>query len=307
MTCISSNTLIHDPLILYLCYIKMSVSNISQIYITLDPNVQGDITYGMTHGTPSIPLKTKANTLYRGTPLNNNDAYKPHIPQWFTHDPGHDYITKPGYKRNDFEIIKTIKLVNLKNSIVRNVLNVAIDRLTPYEYNMINQMYQAKFTAQQSIPTIQQLKHRLKSVYGGITFMEQVEGMDDKSFTERSVRTKKLRTFLKHYKLESGMRYSLDVYDHILCNLITHVFTKYKFFDGVKGWFHEEWQTAWHDKYEDGSMMFKSEVAMVLDDDKYLSLQSESTNVLMNPQGGGIITYKSKRLGCKNKRTLIVS
>lgn len=302
--------MLEDPLAkpsyLYICYIKMTTSDISQIYITLgDPATPTPINYAYARG-----LSTPRNVLYRGVG-NPSELFRLNKPQWFTHDPRHDYIIKPGHTGFAFEVKQLIKLVNLRNVIVRNVLNVAIDRLTIHEVQKIPQFYNPgnKLDELSSISRADQLhtlKQRLKSVYGGISFIEQVEVIEGQSFNERVARTKILQKFLKDFKTEYGLRYSLDKYDNILCFLITSVFPqKYKFFEGVRGWYHDEWQTAWHDKYEDGSMMFKTEVAMVVDS---ADIMDPANGFAITPSfPGGSLTRKNLKGHSSRKKTAMAN
>jgi hypothetical protein len=278
----------------------MTTSDISQIYITLGDSAT-PINYADGFNTPR-------NELYRGV-SNSGRSFRLNIPHWFTHDPRHDYIIKPGHKGYKFTVKKPIKLVNLQNVIVRNVLNVAIDRLTKDEVHKIPQFYNpgGKLSELSLITTADQLrtlKQRLKSVYGGISFIEQVDVIEGQSFNERVARTKILQKFLKDFKTEHGLRYSLDKYDNILCFLITSVFPqKYMFFKGVCGWYHKEWQTAWHDKYEDGSMMFKTEVAMVVNSADIMN-PDEGSEFTPNFPGGSLTRKNLKRHSSRKKNAM---
>ena len=278
----------------------MTTSDISQIYVTLGDMSTPLINYA--HG-----LSTPGNVLYRGVG-NSSVLFRHNKPHWFTHDPRHDYIIKPGHTGFAFEVKKSIKLVNLRNVIVRNVLNVAIDRLNIDDVRNIPQVYNPNGKLSElssiTISDLHTLKQRLKSVYGGISFIEQVEVIEGQSFNERVARTKILQKFLKDYKTEYGLRYSLDKYDNILCFLITSVFPgKYKFFEGVRGWYHDEWQTAWHDKYENGSMMFKTEVAMVVDDKSFMD-PDEGIPITPNFPGGSRSRKNLKRHSSRNKTAM---
>lgn len=223
--------------------------------------------------------------VYRGVPLTKtNNFLNARGPTWFSMDREHDFIALPGYQRIIFKLQQMPRsdpprLINLQNELVREVLNRAIDRLTKTDLEKcildVSSLYGPKPNwfkdsckiTQRRIITINepQFKSQLKSVYGGISFIEQMKTMEDGVFAERMNRTGNLSVRIKTNITRSnlfGYRYSTEDYDRALVILICTVFINHHFFKNVVGWVHEEWETAWHDKYKSGSHKFKHEMVI---------------------------------------------
>ena len=227
---------------------------------------------------PPFVIIDKETTLYRGVPNGTQQPYyKPNQPQWFSHDSNHDYIemyvnTVSGFKVT-YQVNQPIRVINLKNEMVRNLLNVAIDRLQTTSIsdllerlgitNLKNDAY----------------KNNLKSTYGGITFHEQLKAVyeDNETIKDRVNKITRFPEFIVNNQNLMGFRHSVDRYDRLLCYLIVKVFPfQFEYFAQgqqlpILGWIHNEWQTPWHDKNKDGSQIFKTEVALFLPDYNYLA------------------------------------
>lgn len=217
--------------------------------------------------------------LYRGIPINQKDAYKPEIPQWFSHDPNHDYILLPGNKRVEFKVTADCNVINLQNKVIQNILNIAIDRIPnqtlldlvkklniPYEKKDV-QILQEYFIEENDSAKMPILKTKLKSVYGGVPMSEQISVMNAPIFKDRLQRVNNLAGMLKSEYTHSSFRYSLYKYDKLLMYLIGKYFKQnFLFFEKNKicGWWHGNWFTPWHDKYRNGTQQFITEVAVIL-------------------------------------------
>jgi hypothetical protein len=221
----------------------------------------------------NIPVQT---ILYRGVKTDTQQPYyKPNQPQWFSHDSNHDYIesylnTGSGFKVT-YKVAKPIRVINLKNEMVRNLLNVAIDRL---QTTIISDL----LTNLKIEHSNNAYKNNLKSTYGGITFYEQFKAVyqDNMTIKERVTKIARFPEFIVNGQNLTGFRHSVDRYDRLLCYLIVQVFpVLYEYFKvqpPIMGWIHNEWQTPWHDKYKDGSQIFKTEVALFLPNYSYLAV-----------------------------------
>lgn len=226
-----------------------------------------DVSYDYKKYTEVFPsssmfVNIKGNKLYRGH--TGTLTHKTGVPQWFSTYKYHDYVEdylKTGKQASEFIVNEEILLINLKNEHVRNILNLAIDRLT---YNEITQFKTLLPKNVQNIKDISIIKSHLKSVYGGISFIEQAKLMTNQTFSERAQRNHNIIAGFS--ALAEGARYSIYECDKALCAVIVKIFAKkHKFFEGVKGWYHSVWRTPWHDKLRNGSQWFLPEVAVFLE------------------------------------------
>jgi len=222
----------------------------------------------------AVKINLKGHTLYRGVPAAQL-TFVVNVPQWYSHDCEHDYITE--LNRRTVEIRGDIWVVNLKHPLVQNLLNVAIDKLNNDELmeivknidNSSSKEYKIAYLDGTDTPKVspQEIKTALKSVYGGVSMYEQIQGMSDEKIKERIMKIEKLPSFLKQFISMSSYRYSYYKYDRLLVVLIKNVFARqYEFFKGIKGWYHPEWQTPWHDKYQNKTHIFKTEVVIYIEE-----------------------------------------
>jgi hypothetical protein len=219
-----------------------------------------------------------------------NHAVKMGVPQWFTLDPNHDYIEMsrpiPGKQVSTLTVNSPIRVINLKNSIIQQLLNIAIDRLTPNELapyikhlgtlKNSDKLWENETREKEDTKKGEYLKKRLKAAYGGISFNEQMNLVFPGYLTNRIHKVGNFVAYLQTLMQMSGFRLSQYEYDLTLCNIIVQVFAqKHAFFTGVKGWIHDQWQTPWHDKDKNMTGKFKNEVVLILDNTTtYLSAPS---------------------------------
>ena len=213
-----------------------------------------------------IKINLKGDTLHRGVPPGK-PSYKDGIPQWFSHDSNHDYIIDPAHEKRTINVVQDIMVINLKHPLVHNLLNVAIDKLKANELiqiiNVMNNNISPTDKENYIDVNTVDVKAAMKSVYGGVSLHEQLKAMSDDKIKERMTKIDRLPHFLKQYLGMSAFRYSYGKYDRLLMILIVHVFAKqYKFFEDIRGWYHSDWNTPWHDKKNDKTQIFISEVAI---------------------------------------------
>lgn len=225
----------------------------------------------------NIKINLKDHTLHRGVPSTTIHTYLLNAPQWFSHNENHDYIVElkpdgtPLRERRTVTVLQDITVINLKHPLIHNLLNIAIDNLDNTSLttlvNALNAKYQPTDTENYiSDMDPNNIKKSLKSVYGGVSLHDQFKVMSDKKIQERMTKIEKLVSFLKQSINMSSFRYSFYKYDRLLVILIVQVFaSQYKFFEHVKGWYHSDWQTPWHDKYKDKSQVFITEVVMYVE------------------------------------------
>lgn len=232
------------------------------------------------------------NILHRGVAPGGH-TFLPNAPQWFSHNPNHDYIVElkgdgtPLRERRTVTVKQDIIVINLKHPLIHNLLNIAIDNLDDTSLTTLakainprNTTDPEKFISDQDLPNI---KKSLKSVYGGVSLHDQFKAMSDKKIQERINKIEALPSFLKQSLNMSTFRYSFYKYDRLLVILIVQLFAnKYKFFEHVKGWYHSDWQTPWHDKYKNRSNVFITEVVMYVDRPDMLE-EGQTTQIVSGP------------------------
>ena len=253
---------------------------------------------------------------------------KPKIPQWFTLDPKHDFILDSifvqGRSVATVSLHNSIKVINLQNKLIRQLLNLAIDRITLAEaapifnyldtrYNKPGDLWNNETTNYDAIKKFQHLKLRLKAVYGGISFDEQFKIVHHKYIMERANKIGNFIDVMQRFNQSDGFRLSQYEYDVALCNIIVKLFSKkHKFFEDVKGWIHDQWVTPWHDKNKDMSDIFKNEVVLILENSNLLNIAPGvpvETFVSRQQPGGGKVSRirrsrdkKLKTSTCKKQR-----
>lgn len=215
------------------------------------------------------------STLYRAYSTARRD-YKylaPNTPLWFSKDYCYYYIEqyvgegKPGAYIQVRVISADLKLLNLQHPFVAKLLNRAIDMVSDGALQSTiqswNDMKPKDLIQYNDLNVVRQ---RLKCMYGGIPLSEQVKAMEESVIKGKINKYGSLLHNLQQIDKYQGYRFSYHPYDWVLCCLVGSVFASenMKFFNGVKGWFHNEWSTPWHDHYGDTSMVMKSEVALLL-------------------------------------------
>ena len=222
--------------------------------------------------------------IYRGVNNPNKLYNTKNYPSWFSTDKNHDFINDDN--RYTFEVIKPIKLINLQNPLIVRLLNRAIDRLSDSElmqFGALISEYHKTFTFVDN-----NIKDHLKGVYGGISFVRQMQIVHPDILRERTHKITLFTSAIQEKLNEQNYRYSRFEFDQLLCMIIVHIFAKkYKFFEGVMGWIHNEWLTPWHDKYQNLSNLFKTEIAVVVPADTYLNIKSSPTTTTPIELGGG--------------------
>jgi hypothetical protein len=241
----------------------------------------------------NIKINLNTHTLHRGVAPGGH-TYLLNAPQWFSHNPNHDYIVElkddgtPRRERRTVTVQKDITVINLKHPLIHNLLNIAIDNLDNTSLttlvNTLNSKYRQTDTENYiSDMEPNNIKKSLKSVYGGVSLHDQFKAMSDKKIQERMTKIEKLTSFLKQSLNMSSFRYSFYKYDRLLVILIVQVFSsQYQFFKDVKGWYHSDWQTPWHDKYKDKSQVFITEVVMYVDRPDMLE-EGQTTQIESGP------------------------
>lgn len=194
--------------------------------------------------------------------------------------PGKNVWFKDSFKLNVGENVKSICEKLLEYNYINNK-KVLTSKTPPSEADIKQCLDEKHF------------KSQLKSVYGGISFAEQIKVMEDRVFSDRVGRTQSLPVIIKHTLGKSGelmgYRYSTEDYDRALVVALCEIFAKnYPFFTNVVGWVHGEWSTPWHDKYRNGTHLFKQEL-VVYNATRFLEPKKENGAELMQWES----SYKS--------------
>lgn len=239
-----------------------------------DINTIKEIQQGLLEKNIMINIPVGA-VIFRGVKEDVTDltkSYSINGSTWFTTDSAHDFICAPKYKRGVYTIrpqLSEYGLINLQHPVMRDLLNRAIDRFSEKELKEIATFATKKFPENKDASIdASTIKSNLKSVYGGISMQEQMKLMNTEIFYNRLQRTSSLFNIMKSNLKNSGFRHSTTTYDALLLHIIVKILPqKYPIFVGIIGWFHDPWDTPWHDKEKDKIHVFKQEIAMIIPSD----------------------------------------